>query len=57
VPSDKTTYKSKALRLESVGPNCKDKIIDYLCKHAETLYIPKKIHGPGDWLVSYTEKG
>lgn len=57
VPEDKITYTTKSLRMQAVGPSINDKIIDTLCKEAETLYIPKKIKNDGDWLVSHKEKG
>jgi len=51
------TYKPRAERQSAVGPDIKDRIIDYLCKNAESLYIPKQINSSGDWLNSHKEKG
>ena len=56
-PKDKVTYKTKAERVKAIGGPIKDTIVDYLCKNAETLYIPKQINNDGDWLKWHAEKG
>jgi hypothetical protein len=38
-------------RLAAVGNEIQDSIIDGLCKKAEVMYLPKRIHSKNDWLA------
>ena len=49
---------SKAERLVALGNTraCNDKCLQHILDNSEKLFMPKKIHESGDWLMSHKEK-
>jgi hypothetical protein len=46
------------MRNEAIGniKGCGDRCLKHILENAEKLFMPKKIHEGGDWLMSHKEK-